>query len=227
MKAGHGDNYYYQMIANIRRFKGARQITPVESSSITIDGRFDDWAPVQPEYRDTVGDPVYRKHRGWGKNLNYVNSTGRNDIVAAKVSIDDQNISFYVRAQDELTTPVGPNWMLLFVDADSNPKTGWLGYDLVVNRRVSGSTQTVIEGNVDGRYAWSSPVDVAVRMSGCEMELAIPRKLLGIGTLPATIDFKWADNIQQTGEWSDFTLNGDAAPNDRYNYRAKFRAAAR
>jgi hypothetical protein len=44
---------------------------------------------------------------------------------------------------------------------------------------------------------------------------------LGITALPATIDFKWADNIQQTGEWSDFTLNGDAAPNDRFNYRAK------
>jgi hypothetical protein len=39
---------------------------------------------------------------------------------------------------------------------------------------------------------------------------------------PFTIDFKWADNLQQTGEWSDFTLNGDAAPNDRFNYRAGF-----
>ena len=37
-----------------------------------------------------------------------------------------------------------------------------------------------------------------------------------------TLDFKWADNIQQTGEWSDFTLNGDAAPNDRCNFRAIF-----
>jgi hypothetical protein len=117
--------------------------------------------------------------------------------------------------------------MLLFVDADSNPKTGWLGYDLVVNRRVSGSTKTVIERNVSGRYAWGSPVDGAIRINGSEMELAIPRKLLGIGALPVTIDFKWTDNIQQTGEWSDFTLNGDAAPNDRYNYRAKFHAHAR
>jgi len=34
------------------------------------------------------------------------------------------------------------------------------------------------------------------------------------------------NNAQQTGEWSDFTLNGDAAPNDRYNYRALFQASA-
>ena len=54
------------------------------------------------------------------------------------------------------------------------------------------------------------------------MELSIPRAVFGKGPLPAAIDFKWADNIQQTGDWSDFTLNGDAAPNDRFNYRARF-----
>jgi hypothetical protein len=52
------------------------------------------------------------------------------------------------------------------------------------------------------------------------MELAIPRSALGLTKFPATLDFKWADNVQQTGEWSDFTLNGDAAPNNRFNYRA-------
>ena len=44
--------------------------------------------------------------------------------------------------------------------------------------------------------------------------------MLGLTNWDATLDFKWADNIQQTGEASDFTLNGDAAPNDRFNYRA-------
>jgi hypothetical protein len=52
------------------------------------------------------------------------------------------------------------------------------------------------------------------------MELAVGRSALGIKMLPATLDFKWADNIGQTGEASDFTVNGDVAPNDRFNYRA-------
>ena len=59
------------------------------------------------------------------------------------------------------------------------------------------------------------------RVAGNELELAIPRTALGLTKFPATLDFKWADNSHQTGEWSDFTLNGDAAPNDRFNYRAK------
>ena len=221
MKGGHGDNYYYQMIANIRRFKGARPIPPVEPGPITIDGRFEDWAAVQPEYRDTIGDPVHRDHRGWGKSLHYVNATGRNDIVAAKVSIDATAVSFYVRTRDQLTKPAEPNWMLLFIDADRNPKTGWLGYDLVVNRTAGSPSRAIVEHNIGGRYSWGSPVEVPIRITRNEIELAIPRSVLGIAALPAAIDFKWADNIQQTGEWSDFTVNGDAAPNDRYNFRAK------
>jgi hypothetical protein len=226
MKGGHGDDYYYQMIANIRRYKGVRPIPPVEPRPITIDGRFEDWAAVQPEFRDTIGDPVHRDHRGWGKTLHYVNATGRNDIVAAKISIDAKAVSFYVRTLDQLTGHGDPNWMLLFIDADQNPKTGWLGYDLVVNRKIGGSSRAIIEHNIGGRYAWGSPVEVPVHVTRNELELAIPRSVIGITALPAAIDFKWADNIQQTGDWSDFTLNGDAAPNDRYNFRAKFLAAA-
>jgi len=79
---------------------------------------------------------------------------------------------------------------------------------------------TRIERNVGGKFEWGSPVEVGYRAAGSELELAIPRAALGLGEGKATIDFKWADNLQQTGDWSDFTLNGDAAPNDRFNYRA-------
>ncbi|MCX7007680.1 MAG: hypothetical protein NTY53_10615 [Kiritimatiellaeota bacterium] len=53
-----------------------------------------------------------------------------------------------------------------------------------------------------------------------EIELAIPRTALGLGAQAAELQFKWADNIQQTGDATDFTLHGDSAPDDRFNYRA-------
>ena len=59
------------------------------------------------------------------------------------------------------------------------------------------------------------------RVQGNELELAIPWKALGLKSPPAKLDFKWADNCLQAGDWTDFTLNGDAAPNDRFNYRAR------
>jgi hypothetical protein len=42
---------------------------------------------------------------------------------------------------------------------------------------------------------------------------------------PAQLDFKWADNCIAAGDWTDFTLNGDAAPNDRFNFRALFKSS--
>ena len=220
MKGGHGDNYYYQLAAAVRRFKGVRPIPPVLSRPIRIDGQFEDWRKVEPEFRDDIGDPVQRGHPGWGKAGRYVNRTGRNDIAAAKVSVDASNVFFYVRTRAPISPCSDPNWMLLFIDADQNPTNGWLGYDVVVNRVGASTQKTQLEKHQGSGYQWGAPGSIECRVAGNEMELAIPRIMLGLTRLPATLDFKWADNIQQTGEWSDLTLNGDAAPNDRFNYRA-------
>jgi hypothetical protein len=220
MKGGHGDNYYYQLVDAIRRYKGVRPLPPVKAQPITVDGRFDDWREVTPEFRDTLGDPVRRDHPGWKEQPRFVNRTGRNDLAVAKVSADSDGIHFYARTSAALSPATDPNWMLLFIDADANPRTGWLGYDFVVNRSRVRDNVTTIERHAGGGYRWSSPVEIAYGVMGNELELTIPRSVLGIGRDQVTIDFKWADNIQQTGDWSDFTLNGDVAPNDRFNYRA-------
>jgi hypothetical protein len=226
MKGGHGDNYYYQMIANIRKYKGVRPIPPVVPRRFEIDGKFDDWVNVEPEFRDTIGDPVHRDFHGWGTSIHYVNATGRNDIVAAKVSLDDKSVGFYARTRAKLSDPGAPHFMLLFVDSDHDVKTGWLGYDFVVNRKPGGSGVTSVERHEGNGYRWGNAVEVPFRVAGNELELSIPRSVLGVNRLPGTLDFKWADNIAESGDWSDFTLNGDTAPNDRYNYRAILRGAA-
>ncbi|MGA2496207.1 MAG: hypothetical protein ABSH20_00610 [Tepidisphaeraceae bacterium] len=226
MKGGFGDNYYYQLISNIRKYKGVRPIPGVVAKPITIDGKFDDWKNVEPEFRDAIGDPVHRNDLGYDKAGPYVNNTGRNDIVAAKVSVDQDNVYFYVRTKDKLTPSTDPNWMLLFLDVDANPKTGWLGYDFVVNRTGVSPGTTTIEKNIGGKYEWGNPVKIQFSVARNELELAIPRTVLGIKQLPAKIDFKWADNIQQTGEAADFDVNGDAAPDGRFNFRARLNSAA-
>jgi hypothetical protein len=219
MKGGHGDNYYYQLVANIRRYKGARPPPPVQPQPIAIDGRFDDWAAVQPEFRDPPGDALPRAFPGIGHSGAYTNLTGRNDLVAAKVSVDTTNVYFHIRTAAKLTPPTDPNWMLLFIDAGGRADTGWLGFDFVVGRGGARNGRTSLEKNTGG-YHWSHVADVPCAIGEKEIELAIPRTALGVRTLPAEIRFKWSDNIQQTGDASDFTLNGDSAPDDRFAYRA-------
>jgi hypothetical protein len=222
MSGGHGDNYYYQLVDYVRRYKGVRPLTPVNPSPIVIDGNFDEWTPVQPSFQTDPGTPVWRDYRGCGKAGPYVNHTGRNDIIEAKVSYNGDNVYFYVRTNNFTTNYTDPNWMLLFLNVDANYTTGWLGYDFVINRAVQSSQETSLErNNQDNAYVWTKVADVSYVMRGKELELMIPRRLLDISSSSVVIDFKWADNIQQDGRWSDFTLNGDAAPPDRFNFRAQ------
>lgn len=220
MTGGHGDDYYYQLVAAARRYKGVRPLPPVTPRPITIDGRFSDWKNVGPEFRDAIGDTAHRDAPGYGQIERYVNTTGRNDIVAAKVSYDAKYVYFYVRTHAKMTPRMDPDWMLLYINSDADYKTGWLGYDFVVNRHIGAKT-TSLERNVGGQYRWQPVASVHYAVRGNEMEIAVPRAALKIGYLPAKIDFKWADHCHAKGDWTDFTLNGDAAPDDRFNYRAK------
>ncbi len=217
MKGGHADNYYYQLASHIRRYKGVRPLRPVSSQSISIDGDFEDWRHVQPEFCDTIGDPVRRDHRGWGKNSHYVNDTGRNDIVVAKVGFDDEHIYLYVRTQQPLSDAQGTRWMQLLIDSDRSTETGWLGYDLLIHKPLVGEHRALLEHN-QGGFTWGSAIEIDMRIGQREIELAVPRSLLKDDRL----DFKWSDNSLQEGLWTDFTLHGDAAPNDRFNYRAQW-----
>ncbi len=217
MKGGHGDSYYYQFASYVRRFKGARPLLPVQPQPIRIDGKFGDWRDVKPEFRDTLGDPMRRQHRGWEAKVIYTNDTGRNDLASAKVSFDKRDAQFYIRTIQPITPAAGTNWMLLFLDVDANTQTGWLGYDFVLNRTSTGS----LERNVGGRFQWQACGKAKLTVSGDQLELSLPWASLGLKTAPAQLDFKWADNCIATGDWTDFTLNGDAAPNDRFNYRAR------
>ncbi len=193
-----------QLAANVRRYKGVREIPKVTPRPVAIDGRFDDWREVGPSFLDTPGDPVRRDHPMVGKSgARLVDDTGRNDIVEAKVSADGGCVQFYVRTREALRPGPAENWMLLFVDADADAATGWMGYDFTVR---PGAPEK----------------DVAVAVGEREIELSVPLARFG-GKLPGQFDFKWADNCLKENSWRDFTLHGDAAPNDRFSYRARFR----
>ncbi len=219
MRGGHGDDYYYQMIAFIRRYKGVRK-PPAASrrKTIHIDGEFTDWKYVGPEYRDDVGDTAWRDHAGWNNVTRYTDTTGRNDFVALKVARDNEYVYFYARTQAPITPHTDPHWMLLFINTKGDPHAGWEGYNFVVNRRVVNDTTTMLETSAGG-WNWRPKAQVRYRVRGNELELAIRRADLGLRPgQPLRLQFKWADNMQRDGDVMEFTLSGDAAPNGRFNY---------
>lgn len=196
MKGGWGDNYYYHMINTIRRFKGARPPQmPSGQKTITIDGEFSDWQDVRPVFYDTSGDTSHRNWPGVAFTGQYINTTGRNDILSTKVSRDEQYVYFYVQTRDDLTSHTNSNWMMLFINADQNYTTGWQGYDYVINQTITSSSLTTLKHTSAG-WNWSAVSDsIAYHYMGNQMEIAVPRSLLNLppGTDELSIDFHWAD----------------------------------
>jgi hypothetical protein len=114
--------------------------------------------------------------------------------------------------------------MTVLIDADQDASTGWLGYDYAINRTPRG-----IERHAGGGWNWE-PVEEGLvaqrRVAGDSMELAVPLEALGLDSYPLAFDFKVVDKITGNGQWWDLTVNGDAAPDDRFNYRVEIDAPA-
>jgi hypothetical protein len=225
MKGGYTDNYYMQMAQNIRRYKGARAIPELRGfADVKIDGDVTDWQAVPVEHRDFVGDTIHRDAKGYG-GTRYVDSSGRNDIVSTKVAIGSEHVLFLAATKAPLTPCTDRHWMLLLLDSDRNPATGWYGYDHVVNLQVVDDHTTTLQRyeHTAGGDAWREVARVPFRAVGPNLEIAIPRAQLGLTGDTVEFDFKWSDNVSELAEPISLCTSGDAAPDRRFAYRCRWR----
>ena len=213
-----GDLYYYQLIQNVRKFKGINR-QPAASKQKTIrDREIGDWKDVLPDYKHYRGNTLPRDHSGHA-DLHYINSTGRNDLIDAKVARDKDWIYFYVETAQQITTPsVKDHWMWLFIDIDRDKSTGWEGYDYLLNLipPLDGSARLAkCRNNI---WDWNLTDSYSVTVNENKMTLKIRKGSFGIIGDSFNFEFKWSDNMQETGNIMDFYVNGDVAPGGRFNF---------
>lgn len=222
LRTDYRDNMYMQFVDNIRKYKGTRAVDLASgNTTISINTDFSQWDNVGPVFLDDVNDVTHRNHVSFGSDLTYTNTTGRNDIDEMRVSYDADNVYFYVKTVNNLTAHTGNNWMYLLINTD-NEATGWNGYDFIVNQSVNSNTSTTLKSYSGSDFVWNAVGDISYTYSGNEMHIKIPNNLLNISTTSDfKIDFKWVDNSISTGDLIDVYVDGDAAPNTRFNYRYK------
>ena len=216
---GFGDNFYYQMVDYIRKYKGTDALKVAEGQTTLEPGDVNAWANVGPEYRDSIGDVEFRDTYSYDMAFKYINGTGRNDIDAAKVSQDADYIYFMVKTVNDIVRADDNTWMNLLIDVDMNHSTGWEGYDYIVNRSRTDSALSVEK--FDGS-SWNSVKvgEAEYSLSGQYLTLKLDKTLLGRKSGDAVnFDFKWTDNSTEVGGIMEFMDLGDVAPNDRFNFR--------
>ena len=220
------DHYYYQLVNYVRKFKGARPIpTPSQNATMDLNGSIDQWNTVEPYYAAYVGNTAHRDAEGYG-DLRYTETSGRNDIIGARVARDDEFVYFFVECFDNITPYTDSLWMNLYVDCD--PKNqGWNTFDFVVNKSAASADTLVLEKfTAENDYAKTEKVaDVAYKLDGKTMTVQIPKSALGLEGNDYTINFAWTDNVHDEGDYTtfsgdilDFYVSGDVAPGGRFKF---------
>lgn len=210
------DHYYYQMVSYIRQFKGvSRQQTASAPTTVDLEKGVSQWEKVTPTYLSYPNNTFHRDADGYA-GYHYTNRTGRNDIVSAKVTYDADFVYFMVQTKDPLTSPDDPAWMRLFIGITGSDAAAWEGYHFLVNR-TSPAQKAVLECSTGG-WNWEKVCDVDYSVQGNMLQMAIPRRALGVTGEKFSLFFKWSDHMQADGDIMDFYNNGDVAPEGRFSY---------
>ncbi|MDR1153783.1 MAG: Ig-like domain-containing protein [Bacteroidales bacterium] len=213
MRGGFGDNYYYRLVDNIRRYKGVQAIPAASGQhTIAIDGDEADWSAVTPVFADDRGDVTARNHFGWGRIGQLVNNDGRNDFVSGKAATDNSNAYFCMKTASDVALTGAP--LQLFIRTGQG-EPAWEGFRYRVDVMVDKGELYVSKGG----WNWEKTADIPCRVSRNFIELSVSLQQLNVTAGAKTIDFKWADNMPQAGDIRDFMDHGDTAPNARFRYR--------
>lgn len=221
MKGGYADNYYMQLVQNIRRFKyssvtgGAAEN---ERQTIDITKGSSEWTAISRVYLDAAGEVIGRNYKSVDPSLIYTDTTNRNDVVSLKMVNDGENLYIRVETKSPVTEykEGDEEWMNVYIATGASG--GWENYNYIVNRRpnADGTTSvqklngTVLEEAGAARYF----------CQGNYIFYEIPLSALGV-TAGDEIQLKITDNIQNFMDIDDFYVSGEAAPIGRINFAYK------
>lgn len=212
------DHYYYQLVANVRKFKGLEKPVKVNARKTIVLGKgIKQWDDVLPEYNHYKESTKERNINGVNYDIVYENYTMRNDIIQSKLAYDDDNVYFMVKTVDKLTPHTDPAWMRLFIDTEESEQS-WESFEYVVNRLNPTDKVAYLERSTGG-WNWELVGEVEYEVVDNVLQLKIPRKMIGQdGKDSPELNFKWSDNMQADGDIMDFYLNGDVAPGGRFKF---------
>ena len=174
-----------------------------------------------------MGNTEDRNAEGYG-SLVYTETSGRNDIMGAKIARDGQYVYFLVECVEDITPYTDKLWMNLYIDCDKENQ-GWNTFEFVVNKSAASADTLVLE-KFTATDDYSSTVkiaDVEYTLDGRYLTVKIPKSALELDDNgnDYTINFAWTDNVHDEGDYEnfsgdimDFYISGDVAPGGRFKY---------
>lgn len=226
-KNTYQDNFYLQLVRNVRRYKGSAAASDYNWQTKTIKS-FADFSGVKSKYYDFSGDAIERDFYGFdirkeAKTLGllgswYTDKSNRNDIVSVTVVHDDNNVYFKIESKDDITAYAGgENWMnVLIKTKSSSASSSFNGYDFILNRSPETGKASVEKST--GGWNWNKVGTADMKIEGNKMMITVPLSMLGLTKNEFRFEFKVADNVTDYTDIMDYYVSGDSAPIGRLNY---------
>lgn len=226
-KNTYQDNFYLQLVRNVRRYKGAAKASDYEWKKKTVNS-FSDFAGVASKYYDFRGDAIERDFYGFDIRPGskeqgllgswYTDRSARNDVVSVAVTHDDENVYFGIETVEAITAyESGENWMnVLLSTKKADAGNSWEGYDYILNR-APGNGKTSVEKSAGG-WNWEKVGEATMTVDGNKMTISVPLSMLGLSASEFSFGFKVADNVTNYKDIMDYYVSGDSAPIGRLRY---------
>lgn len=224
MEGGYGDNYYMQIVENLRKFKGitvdgSDNVAKFDRKSINDLSDISVWDTAR-KYLDMGLSTVPRDWTLVDRSIQVTDNTSRNDIKYVQLLNDGDNLYVAVTCREEISKHAegDANWMNLYLSCGGN---GWEGYDFIINRLPSSDGKTSIEKlGSNGATEKKGDAKYAFAASGRTIVFSVPLSVLGVSE-NKVIGVKATDNLKKICDADEFMLHGDSAPMGRLNYAYK------
>ncbi len=223
MKGGYNDNFYLQLVRNVRNFKFMKAIHyqyPHKTINIHKATK-DTWKSVRATYLDYAGDAVPRDFINAVGTDRYTDNSNRNDITQIKVVHDRKNVYFFIKTKDPITrhNDRDVNWMNIYLSTSGD--NSFEGYHYVINRKPAQNGITSVEKSTGG-YHWEVSGEAEYLVNDCVMQISIPLKAIGLSKDNFSFEFKVSDNVTNYSDIMDYYITGDSAPIGRLNFSYGF-----
>jgi len=216
-----GDNFYLQLIQNVRKYKLVEQTESYKYPQMTIDidnqSSLVQWDYVAAKYKDFAGEVIARNYENAVGTFNYTDNSNRNDVTDIRVVHNKDYLYLYVKTLEDVTAYNGTdkNWMNVLISTGGSKS--FAGYDFIINRSPKSNGKTSVERSTGG-YAWENAGEAEYSVYGNVMLYKIPLSALGLTAENCKIEFKVCDNIVKQDDIMDYYVSGESAPIGRLSY---------
>ena len=232
MMGGYKDAFFFQLIQNIRKYKGISGTMPAPAmKTINIYNDTSQWNDITNIYRN-IGSLNYgRNSAGFAVNgPTYTLPVPNNNLQEIKVTNDADNIYFYIRSENNITAYVSgqTNWMNLFIGTNQLSRQGWEGYSYIINREPNVNGTTSIE-KLDSTGNGVNVGSIEYTINNNILQFKIPKTALSLTDSSCQFYFKAADGVQDQKNIMDYYVTGKSLPLGRlsFNYAGSFITSVR